>query len=263
MKKLLSVILTLTMLFTAVCAVSADGEDVKVMFDGHEIVFDVSPQIVEERTLVPFRAIFEALGYDIDWYGETQTISATKKGVIITMWVGNGSAIYNNLSTGTTSVDLDVPPMLIADRTMVPVRAIAELSKCDVQWDGDARLVSITSPELSGSEETAEPTVTETPTLKYTIEYDYMREQEEHFMKNFKFESIDKDASGNYVVDYTLNTFMEGRGSVTVTFNCLDEDGNVVDSWSRSYPSVDYTYTPQSDSVTISGNTTKIELVIE
>ncbi|MCH5209541.1 MAG: copper amine oxidase N-terminal domain-containing protein [Oscillospiraceae bacterium] len=263
MKKLLSVILTLTMLFTVVCAVSGEGEDVKVLLDGQEIAFDVPPQIVEERTLVPFRAIFEALGYDVDWYGETQTISATTKDVIITMWVGNGSAIYNNMSIVATSVDLDVPPMIIGERTMVPVRAVAELSKCDVQWDSDSRSVLITSRNSAASEETAEPTVTEAPPLKYTIEYDYMREQQEHFMKNFRFESIDKDASGNYVVAYTLNTFMEGRGSVNVTFNCLDADGNIVDSWSRSYPSVDYTYTPQSDTVTISGQTTKIELVIE
>ena len=104
MKKLLSAILTLTMLFTAFTAVNSAGEDVKVILDGQEITFDVPPQIIEGRTLVPFRAIFEALGYTVDWMEETQTVISLRAGKFISMQIGSNFAYMT--STDETGAEV-------------------------------------------------------------------------------------------------------------------------------------------------------------
>ncbi len=64
-------ILILAVLFCIIFAVSAAAAPT-VFLDGRQLSFDVPPAIENGRTLVPLRAIFEALGADVDWNGQTQ-----------------------------------------------------------------------------------------------------------------------------------------------------------------------------------------------
>ena len=57
---------------------SASDPDITVTLDGAILSFDVPPQIINERTMIPMRAIFEALGANIEWDDETQTITALR-----------------------------------------------------------------------------------------------------------------------------------------------------------------------------------------
>lgn len=111
--------------------------DVKV--NGTLISFDQPPVIVDGRTLVPLRAIFEALGATVDWYSETATVVSKRGNTTIKMTIGS-----NLMQKDGEDITLDVPAQLINDRTLVPVRAIAEAFGCNVDWDGDAQLVTIT-----------------------------------------------------------------------------------------------------------------------
>ena len=151
MKKLLSLIIMAAMIMTSFVAVHGDENDIEVLLDGQAIEFDVPPQIVGDRTLVPFRAIFEALGYKVDWDEKTQTVDAFRIDRSIKMQIGNytvSTAEYGvDVDSIYTRIDLDVPPMIIGDRTMVPVRAVAELSHYDVQWDEKTYTVIITTTE--------------------------------------------------------------------------------------------------------------------
>ena len=56
-------------------------EKVKVKIDGAEITFDVEPEIIDGRTMVPLRKIFEELGALVKWDDETQTVSARKSSI--------------------------------------------------------------------------------------------------------------------------------------------------------------------------------------
>jgi energy-coupling factor transport system ATP-binding protein len=59
------------------------------MVDGKYIDFDVPPQVINSRTMVPVRAIFEELGADVEWDNATRTVIAMKDGVIITATIGS------------------------------------------------------------------------------------------------------------------------------------------------------------------------------
>lgn len=115
-------------------------ETISVVLDGSELIFDQPPIIKDDRTLVPLRAIFEALGATVAWDGNTQTVTAQKGDIIIKLTIGTYEFYKNN-----DSISLDVPSMIVNDRTLVPVRAISEALDCDVDWDGDTRTVHIYS----------------------------------------------------------------------------------------------------------------------
>ncbi len=141
MKKMISVLLSLSML-SCLFSVSAAAEDAPVTLtvNGKPVVCDVPPQIVDDRTLVPMRAAFEALDAALLWDESTSTVHAqTAEGTIVSLQIGS-----DKLFVPGGVVTLDVPARIIGDRTMVPIRAIAESLKCDVQWIPDTREVAIT-----------------------------------------------------------------------------------------------------------------------
>lgn len=112
---------------------------IKVVINGKSVVFDQPPVSENGRTLVPLRAIFEALGAEVLWDGNTQTVTSTKGGTKISLQLGS-TQMYVNGSV----VTLDVPAKVINSRTLVPVRAVSEAFGCDVDWDGNTQTVYIT-----------------------------------------------------------------------------------------------------------------------
>ena len=113
---------------------------IKVKLNGNEIVFtDQEPVIKDGRTLVPVRAIFEALGADVSWLPSSQKVIANTADTNITMTIGSQTYFVNGQSKY-----LDVPPMIINDRTLVPARASAEGFGCRVDWDDSTKTVLIT-----------------------------------------------------------------------------------------------------------------------
>jgi len=113
--------------------------EISVKVDGGKVYFDQLPQIVNDRTLVPLRAIFEALGAEVNWDSQTRTVTATKGETQISLAI-DSNQLYVNGEVKT----IDVPATIINDRTMVPVRAISESLSCNVEWKPDTRTVEIT-----------------------------------------------------------------------------------------------------------------------
>ena len=106
---------------------------------GDEVVtLDVPAQTINDRTMVPLRAIFEALGATVDWEEATQTVTSTKGDLTIKLTIGS-----NKLYRGDEEVTLDVPAQVVNDRTLVPVRAISESFGCQVDWDEATQTVTI------------------------------------------------------------------------------------------------------------------------
>jgi len=114
--------------------------EISVKVDGGKVYFDQLPQIVNDRTLVPLRAIFEALGAEVNWDAQTRTVTATKADTTISLTIDSDQLYVNG-----TAKTIDVAATIINDRTMVPVRAISEALACDVLWLGDTRTVQITT----------------------------------------------------------------------------------------------------------------------
>lgn len=157
MKKLLSVFLAVTLLMASFTAVNS-ADDITVLLDGSAIQFDVPPQIMNDRTIVPMRAVFEALGADVEWNGETRTVVSEKDGTVITMTIGRSTMYVND-----DSVSLDVSPVIIGDRTLVPLRAIAESFDCVVDWEEASRTVIITTAVSPTPSPSPDPDATPSP----------------------------------------------------------------------------------------------------
>jgi len=139
MKRFLSIILTVIMIATSVMCVSVFAADeIKVTINGEEKAFDVTPVIINDRTLVPMRGIFEELGATVEWDGVTQSVIATVGSSKIILQIGKVVAMVNG-----QYVTIDAPARLIEGRTMVPVRFIAETLGCEVNWEDATRTVVI------------------------------------------------------------------------------------------------------------------------
>lgn len=122
MKKLVSFLIAI-MLLTA----TAGAVDLYV--DMEKIATDTPPTIVEGRTLVPLRAIFEAIGAAVEWDQSTYTATGVKGDTTVVVQLNNTIAYVNGEAR-----TLDVPAQLINNRTMVPARFISESMGCDVTW---------------------------------------------------------------------------------------------------------------------------------
>ena len=94
---------------------------ITVMVDGKFVEFDVPPTIIDGRTLVPVRGIFEALGATVEWDQATKTASSTLGKDSVSLTLGSNIMKKNN-----EEITLDVPATIIDGRTLVPARAIAE-----------------------------------------------------------------------------------------------------------------------------------------
>lgn len=139
--KITIVIALLVSLLSMVVTVSANGQnDIKVFVDGNLIEFDVQPTIVNGRTLVPLRGIFENLGVEPVWNGETRTVTASNGNMAIVLPIGSKKVTVNN-----KQIELDVPATIIDGRTLVPGRIVAESFGAIVDWDGETRTVKINS----------------------------------------------------------------------------------------------------------------------
>ena len=113
---------------------------INVYLDGQKLSFDQPPIMAQNRTMVPIRAIFEALGYEVSWNQKSQMGIAVNGQNTIIVQVGNAQVNYNG---GTYWCD--VAPMNKNGRILVPLRAIAESAGCSVDWNQSTQTVTITS----------------------------------------------------------------------------------------------------------------------
>lgn len=140
-KVMVAVLLILTFLSSGVLAMDPQPEPpIEVLIDNKLLQLDVSPVLEQGRTLVPLRAIFEALGADVVWNSATQSVTATKGTTTLSLQLGNITAQKNGVS-----ITLQVPAKIIGGRTMVPLRFVGEALGAGVNWDGSTRKVFVNS----------------------------------------------------------------------------------------------------------------------
>ncbi|MCH5186164.1 MAG: hypothetical protein J1F64_08580 [Oscillospiraceae bacterium] len=124
-----------------------------------------SPVIVNDRTLLPVRAVIEEVGGTVGWNAEAKEVTLTYGEDEIRLVIDSNTAYLND-----EVQTLDTAPTIINDRTMLPIRFIAESFDFDVDWDGATQTVIITKETESEPEPTAAPTAEPTaiPTTNST-----------------------------------------------------------------------------------------------
>lgn len=134
------------------------AEEIKIKVNKNELTnLELPPLSINDRTMVPARAVFEALGAELVWNQETKEVYVTKDNNIIVLQIDNKKGNKNG-----TIFQMDVPPKIINDRTTIPVRAVSEALGCTVDWDSENRIVSI-QEEQKVVETPETPEIPETP----------------------------------------------------------------------------------------------------
>ncbi len=108
-----------------------NGSECSIILDGKKLEFDQSPINIDGNILVPMRPIFEACDAEVTWVGGAKpTVYVRgKNSVTIEMYIGEKIAYVNG-----DQVTLSVAPMIYNNRTMVPVRFVAETLGATVEW---------------------------------------------------------------------------------------------------------------------------------
>nr|WP_245251998.1 copper amine oxidase N-terminal domain-containing protein [Paenibacillus sediminis] len=133
---LASVLVISLILQTPVTAARA----ISIYIDGVKLSTDQAPIMVQGRTLLPLRAIFEALNAQVLWNQQTKIVTAIKDDTTIVLKIGSNTATINN-----SIVSLDVPAQSVNGRTMIPVRFVSEALGEEVNWNSAAQSVYITT----------------------------------------------------------------------------------------------------------------------
>ncbi len=115
------------------------AEEVHITVNGEALTgLDMPPVIVNDRTLVPVRAIFEKLGAEVVWNAASQEVYVTLDNQLEVLKIDSSTGLINGLE-----FTMDVPAKIINDRTMIPARAALEAFSCTVGWDDATRTVSV------------------------------------------------------------------------------------------------------------------------
>ncbi len=132
---------TLKLKFTEDENVQLTIDSKTLLKNGEASQMDVAPTIVNDRTMVPVRFIAEALGGMVEWHEDIQTAYIVYQDNMVEVPI-QSTTIHVNGEAKT----IDTPSQIIADRTMIPLRAVAEGLGLDVSFDSTTRVITITQP---------------------------------------------------------------------------------------------------------------------
>ncbi len=235
-KKFISMVLCL-MMFLSFSTVTFANENVTVKLNGKTLEFDVQPQLIGGRTMVPLRVIFESLGAVVEWDGSSSTVTAYNEFYIVKATIGSNTMYVNGEGKW-----IDVPPMEVNSRTLVPARFVAEAFNCDVQWDPNTSTVYITSNENDYSQiEKSTETTNQGSYTASTSTYDKLKNiiitngEKDTEKKCYDYKQYDYSDTAVYLISFSYHyddnrivlsiaSSMEGNISVFSTVINPDEE---------------------------------------
>jgi hypothetical protein len=228
MKKNLIAISIVAAMAASMGTAALASDDVTVVVNGETIDFtgDQAPVIVDERTLVPFRAVFEKLGAKVEWFDDIQTCEATFGSITVSLAIGSNTMYVGD---GTT-VEVDVPAQIMNERTMVPIRVISEGIGATVGWDDATRTVTVDAPEPS-SEFPAEITNTTASSSVtneekgITVKFDYPVVSDEYTAADKLNKTILEDITS--IAQQTADEYAGDLKELNITYTLNSNEGGV------------------------------------
>ncbi len=140
MKRFLLVLLSIIMIFQNI-SVFAEKE-ISLYLNGEKIACNPAPVIINDRTMIPARAVFEGMGAKVSWDGNKRKVGINYGDITIEMVIDEKKAKING-----KEVILDSPSVILNDRTLIPLRFVGESIGAKVSWNGDERMVLIETEE--------------------------------------------------------------------------------------------------------------------
>ena len=111
--------------------------------DGMKVTLDAPAQIVQDRTLVPLRGLVEQLGGTTAWNAKARQVTLKARGTTMVLTIGKSSALVNGRGQPIDPTNGNVVPLLMSDRTMLPLRFVAENLGLQVAWNANTRVVTL------------------------------------------------------------------------------------------------------------------------
>lgn len=133
------IIFASTILFTSNAAAVST-----IRINGTDLSWDANPLKINDRMIVPIRPIMEALGANVEWGNDAQTITATKNTFSIKLEIGSFIASKNG-----ENIILDAAPELIDDKAYVPLRFVSEALGAEVNWNEATQNVDINTTSVT------------------------------------------------------------------------------------------------------------------
>lgn len=187
----------------------SESAGIRVELNGEAVTFpDAVPEVLNERTFLPMRAVFEALGAEVDYDGATRMVTAVRGSTTVTMTIGSTQATVTKDGVSTTLV-MDVPVYAKNNRTFVPVRFAAQALGCVVGWDSAHQTVILVD---------AEPMIAAAvASHEYTL-LDGLNAYSARFNEGNWAAALEMDLSTTSAV--------EGTVTMRVTGDCISSDGS-------------------------------------
>ena len=138
MKKFL-VTFVLAVIAAVFAAVPTYASGIAVNVNGQSVIFEgQSPVIVDGRTLVPVRGVFELLGFEVAWNGDTRQATLSSANYTVVLTIASATFTVNGVPH-----TLEVPAQIIGGSTMLPLRAVLEPVGYDLNWQAETQLISV------------------------------------------------------------------------------------------------------------------------
>jgi hypothetical protein len=112
--------------------------EMPVFVKGKKVKFDVPPQVVRGRTLVPLRKLAESLGCTVEWQAAERKVVLIQGAKVIVLGVGQNTATVDG-----REISLDVSPTIINGRVLVPLRFVSEAVDAQVEYLAESRMVVV------------------------------------------------------------------------------------------------------------------------
>lgn len=198
------------------------NENISVTVEGQRVAFiDQAPVIVNGRTLVPVRGVFEQLGFTVNWNNDVRQVTLTNSDYNVVLTVGS-----TTFTTNGATHTLDVPAQIIGGRTMLPIRAVLESIGYYIGWN------SSTSTVLISVESIPEQPVTTPATVEFDMER--LRVTDERLAEMVATGIIPADVTvlrltGNQITDLTPLRGLTNLTELYLSHNQINRNPRITD----------------------------------
>jgi len=110
----------------------------KMTVNGATVTLDQAPVLLKDNTVVPIRFIIDALGGQLTWDDAERKVTVIKDNHMAEIWVDNPDLVIDG-----EVVTAEVAPVIMNERTMVPLRLISEKMGWTVTWDPETYSITL------------------------------------------------------------------------------------------------------------------------
>lgn len=201
-------------------AVSFADEEISVYVNDKKAVFDVAPEMKNDRTFVPIRAVADMLLLDVSYDEPTRQVTLKSDTADITLTIDSYTAAVNGAEK-----TLDTAPYETGGRTLVPLRFISEMAECDVVWDEASKSVYITEKKKADPDQET-PSGTEEKLTYDIADLLYAETDMYAFSDGCIYYAADDEKSELTLYKYTIK---DGESKAVTAFSALSaKDGSTV-----------------------------------